>query len=51
MTLFAHIFAWLRPRRETPEERLERLVRETRESYEIRRYREKRAAALKHTRA
>lgn len=38
------------PKRETWEQRLERIVRETRESYEIEQYRRKRAAALKATR-
>ena len=39
---------WLfRKSEETPEQRLERIVRETYNSYECRRYREKRAAALK----
>lgn len=32
---------------ETPEQRLERIVRETRDSYECRRFRERREAALK----
>lgn len=41
------ILPWPFPKRETPQEKLARIVRETRESYECRRFREKRSAALK----
>lgn len=41
---------WPFRKRETWEEKLERIVRETRESYEIEQYRRRRAAALKGTR-